>query len=85
MAEFNCVMDVVCMFLQPDALIRRPLAPGDIINMCFVSPKQGTVGLLLTKRSDLWKFVDGRFNYDTDKRTNLILVELKLSIPSLAI
>ncbi len=84
MAEFESAMDVVCMFSQPDALIRRPIAQGDIINLCFTHPKQGTQGLLLTKLVDLRRFTEGRFKFNRDPRTNLILLELKVSIPSLA-
>ena len=84
MAEFESAMDVVCMFSHSDTLISRPLAPGDIINLCFTRPKQGTQGLLLTNLMDLSRFTKGRFKFNRDSRTNLILVELKFSIPSLA-
>jgi hypothetical protein len=84
MAEFECAMDVVCLFSHPLALIRRPMAQGDIINLCFTAPKQGTQGLLLIEIEDLPKFTVGRFRYNRDPRTNLVLVELKIRIPSLA-
>jgi len=84
MAEFESAMDVLCMFTQPEPGIRRPLRPGDIINLCFVGSKVGTQGLLLIPSEDVPRLTGGLFKYNRDPRTNLVLVELKVPIPSLA-
>jgi len=83
MAEFESAMDVLCMFTQPESVIRRPLRAGDIINLCFRGPKVGTQGLLLIQSQDVPRLTAGRFKYNRDPRTNLVLVELKVPIPSL--
>ena len=84
MAEFESAMDVLCMFIQPEAVIRRPLREGDIINLCFIGPKAGTQGLLLIQSQDVPRLTAGHFKYSRDPRTNLVLLELKVPIPSLA-